>query len=272
VLAGASSAGQADVETMRRDVATLRGTEERVPYASVQAGNDRILYGVAGGSGHQMVVVQLRRMLAQRPFASRDVTAVEQFIRQHEERIVAAAFNGDAHLAHRDGADEPIAFVVDGSGAVIGSPEEPADAAGSVRALFTVADGTPPLLAPVLTELLAAHRAGAPPADLIAVLPFALVRLMPLQRGDDRERYIVIVEWIRGRASFDVAALHYAISKRELQVLAAILRGDSVATIAASLAISESTVVFHVKRMEQKTETRNRSELAARMLGWEKSA
>jgi DNA-binding NarL/FixJ family response regulator len=50
------------------------------------------------------------------------------------------------------------------------------------------------------------------------------------------------------------------------------LRGAAVAEIAAELSISESTVVFHLKRMLKKTLSKNRTELAARMLGYEISA
>jgi DNA-binding NarL/FixJ family response regulator len=52
-------------------------------------------------------------------------------------------------------------------------------------------------------------------------------------------------------------------------VLALLLDGKHVDQIAKQLYITSSTVQNHIKSMRDKTESRNRSELIARDLGWE---
>ena len=65
------------------------------------------------------------------------------------------------------------------------------------------------------------------------------------------------------------AAARFHISPREIQVLALLLDGNHLDQIAKHLFITSSTVQDHIKSMLDKTESRNRSELIARILGWE---
>ena len=66
-------------------------------------------------------------------------------------------------------------------------------------------------------------------------------------------------------------ATRYHISPREVQVLALLLDGNHLDQIADQLSITSSTVQDHIKSMLDKTGSRNRSELIARVLGWELS-
>jgi DNA-binding CsgD family transcriptional regulator len=65
------------------------------------------------------------------------------------------------------------------------------------------------------------------------------------------------------------AASRFHISPREVQVLALLLDGNHLDEIARQLHITSSTVQDHIKSMLDKTESGNRSELIARVLGWE---
>jgi DNA-binding CsgD family transcriptional regulator len=65
------------------------------------------------------------------------------------------------------------------------------------------------------------------------------------------------------------AATRFHISAREVQVLALLLDGEHLDEIASRLSITSSTVQDHIKSMLDKTGSRNRSELIARVLGWE---
>ena len=65
------------------------------------------------------------------------------------------------------------------------------------------------------------------------------------------------------------AAARYHISPREVQVLALLLDGKHLDQISDQLHITSSTVQDHIKSMLDRTESRNRSELIARVLGWE---
>ena len=69
------------------------------------------------------------------------------------------------------------------------------------------------------------------------------------------------------RATLRETAVLYGISDREMQVVNAMLEGLHVTEIAQEMGISDSTVVFHMKRMLVKTGARNRVQLAALMLG-----
>jgi two-component system response regulator DesR len=65
------------------------------------------------------------------------------------------------------------------------------------------------------------------------------------------------------------AAARFLISPREVQVLSLLLDGATIDEIGKRLFITTSTVQDHIRNMVLKTGTKNRSELIARMLGWE---
>jgi DNA-binding CsgD family transcriptional regulator len=71
--------------------------------------------------------------------------------------------------------------------------------------------------------------------------------------------------------SLTEVALRFHISPREVQVLALLCDGRRLVQIAKQLQITSSTVQDHIKSMLDKTDSRNRSELIARVLGWESS-
>jgi DNA-binding CsgD family transcriptional regulator len=66
-----------------------------------------------------------------------------------------------------------------------------------------------------------------------------------------------------------VPASRFRITPREIQVLTLVLDGQHLEAIAKQLFITSSTVQDHIKSMLDKTESRNRSEMIARVLGWE---
>jgi DNA-binding CsgD family transcriptional regulator len=272
-----STSSPADVGALRAEVRLQRFTGAPMPFVSVALGADmrRSLCVIFGGTPERVAILRVSRGPAAKPFVARDGAGIERFFRQHSDGIAAAIFDGPArpgdHVAARRAA--PIIFVVDAKGALLSTVDEPDADTASLRAhLLPTAGEMPPILRPVVSELLERYKAGAPAGELISVLPFALVRLTPLRSRVPPVSLVVSVEWLRSRASLEATAAQYSISKRELQVLSAMLRGAPVAEIAAELSISESTVVFHLKRMLKKTLSKNRTELAARMLGWDIAA
>jgi DNA-binding CsgD family transcriptional regulator len=64
-------------------------------------------------------------------------------------------------------------------------------------------------------------------------------------------------------------AARFHISPRELQVLALLLDGAKLDEISRRLQIAYSTIAHHIRSMIDKTGSRNRTELIARVLGWE---
>jgi DNA-binding CsgD family transcriptional regulator len=79
----------------------------------------------------------------------------------------------------------------------------------------------------------------------------------------------VRIDRFRPTNSLTGAASRFHISPRELQVLALLLDGAQLDEIGQRLHITSSTVQDHIRSMVEKTESRNRTELVARVLGWE---
>jgi DNA-binding CsgD family transcriptional regulator len=99
-------------------------------------------------------------------------------------------------------------------------------------------------------------------------VPFLVVRTEPLC-GPAGLFIGVHVDRYRPQHSLLGAAERFHISPRELQVLAMLLDGCHLHEIAKQLNITASTAQDHVKNMLHKTHSNNRSELIARVLGWE---
>ena len=66
-------------------------------------------------------------------------------------------------------------------------------------------------------------------------------------------------------------AARFRLSPREVEVLPLLLDGNHLDQVATRLHITSSTVQDHIRNMLEKTGSRNRSELIARVLGWESS-
>lgn len=98
--------------------------------------------------------------------------------------------------------------------------------------------------------------------------PFLVVRTAPMS-GPSGLFIGVRVDRFKPANSLSGAASRFHISPREVQVLALLLDGRALNQIAKQLHITSSTVQDHIKSMLDKTGSRNRSELIARVLGWE---
>lgn len=99
-------------------------------------------------------------------------------------------------------------------------------------------------------------------------VPFLVVRTQPMS-GPAGLFVGVRIDRFHPPHSLVGPAERYRISPRELQVLALLLDGAKLEEIGLQLHITSSTVQDHVKSMLDKTGSRNRTELIARVLGWE---
>jgi DNA-binding CsgD family transcriptional regulator len=130
----------------------------------------------------------------------------------------------------------------------------------------------PTVLEQSVRELTAPWPASAVKEPGIALpVSFLVVRTHPLT-GLVGDFVGVRIERFRPPNSLAVPAARFQISPREVQVLALLLDGDHLDQISLKLNITSSTVQGHIKSMLDKTESRNRSELIARILGWESPA
>jgi DNA-binding CsgD family transcriptional regulator len=98
-------------------------------------------------------------------------------------------------------------------------------------------------------------------------IPGLLLRTAPMQSAS-RISIGVLLEPYVIRRTIEHTAVNLRVSSREREVLYLLLDGESISDIAAKLNIAESTVQDHVKRMILKTDSRNRVEMAAKILGW----
>ena len=134
---------------------------------------------------------------------------------------------------------------------------------------MTIAERLPGLLEDVVRDMTVAwpdeeirHPSVARPVS------FLVVRTRPMA-GPAGSFIGVGVERYHENNSLTTMAARFHISPREVQVLALLLDGNRLDQIAKQLYITSSTVQDHIKSMLDKTESRNRSELIARVLGWE---
>ncbi len=98
-------------------------------------------------------------------------------------------------------------------------------------------------------------------------VPFLVIQTQPMS-GPAGFFVGVRVERYRPPNSLTAAVARFHITPREVQVLKLMLDGQHLDAIAKQLFITSSTVQDHIRNMLDKTESSNRSELIARVLGW----
>jgi DNA-binding CsgD family transcriptional regulator len=98
-------------------------------------------------------------------------------------------------------------------------------------------------------------------------IPGLLLRTAPMQSASCISIGVLLEPYVV-RRTIEHTAVNLRVSTREREVLYLLLDGESISDIAAKLNIAESTVQDHVKRMILKTDSRNRVEMAAKILGW----
>jgi DNA-binding CsgD family transcriptional regulator len=132
-----------------------------------------------------------------------------------------------------------------------------------------IAERLPLVLEDTVRELTAAWSNDAANTPGVArPVSFLVVRTQPLS-GPAGLFIGVRVERFVPANSLTGVASKFHISPREVQVLALLLDGNHLDQIAKQLFITSSTVQDHIKSMLDKTGSSNRSELIARILGWE---
>jgi DNA-binding CsgD family transcriptional regulator len=136
-----------------------------------------------------------------------------------------------------------------------------------------IADRLPGVLEEAVRGLIADWHgeAGTQKTGIAHPVPFLVVRTQPMS-GPAGLFIGVRIDRFKPPKSLSGPAARFHISPRELQVLAMLLDGERLEAIGQKLHIASSTVQHHVRSMVDKTETRNRTELIARVLGWENAA
>jgi DNA-binding CsgD family transcriptional regulator len=266
-VGGAPSPRTCD-ESEREWAALLRDLhlrDEPLPALVVRSRTGGAMFLVFGRHGGPLGVIRLD-VDGTRGFRPAQIAATRRFLDEHGGALTHWIVDGAAPQWRRNSA--PVVFVIDEQLRPV-LAEEPALDDSPLHALYRPRHGqAPPLLAGTLTQLVGELAASPRGAAVSRALPFAFVRLARLVGGSS-PFFLVSVEPARRRATVLRAMTRYGLSRREGQVLGEVLRGASSTEIGESLSISGSTATFHLKQLLRKTNSRNRTELTSRVLGWE---
>ena len=136
-----------------------------------------------------------------------------------------------------------------------------------------LADRLPAVLEETVRELVAGWRSDSETQDagIAHPVPFLVVRTRPMS-GPAGLFIGVRIDRFQPPHSLTGPAARFHISPRELQVLALLLDGAKLEEIGQKLHITTSTIQDHIRSMVDKTGSRNRTELIARVLGWENTS
>lgn len=125
-----------------------------------------------------------------------------------------------------------------------------------------------PIVERAVRSLIAQRSVGASNESRIIELDRRyVVTLLPL-RGASARLIAVRIEPFRRRNALARAAHRFSLTKREVDVLALILGGATSREIAGTLHITETTVQGYSKQLLNKTATRTRAAMVARVLEW----
>ena len=261
-LAAGEGDDDAECAALLRD---LQLRDEPLPALVVRSRSGGAMFLVFGRHGGPLAVIRLQ-VEGARGFRPAQIAETRRFLDEHGAPITHWIVDGAAPEWRRSSA--PVMFVIDEQLRPILS-EEPSAEDSPLHELYRPRDGqTSPLLSETLAQLIRELDGAARGAAVTRALPFAFVRLSRLA-GGSAPFYLVSVEPAKRRATVLRAMTRYGLSRREGQVLGEVLRGSSSTEIGDSLSISGSTATFHLKQLLRKTNSRNRTELTARVLGWE---
>ena len=161
----------------------------------------------------------------------------------------------------------PFTAVVSGEGKLHASDHR-AEFRKLLEGLGPTAPGClPELLVRIIRrKSVVALRTNEPAMTLIA--PDIVVGIMALESSGDGQSFACWLWRVNRNRILDRTKRRYGLTTREVQLLSCIIHGAPSAEIARTLCISSTTVEWHTKRLLVKTESQNRTEMTARVLGW----
>jgi DNA-binding CsgD family transcriptional regulator len=181
---------------------------------------------------------------------------------------------GDRAAIPKDGDTSSASYVLDSDlHIVLAWSGEDRRRVAITDATTRLDDRLPAVLEETVRELVSGWQddPGSRGAGAARPVPFLVVRTQPMS-GPTGLFIGVRIERSEAANSLAGPAARYHISPRELQVLALLLDGAKLEDIGRQLFITSSTVQDHIKSMVEKTGSRNRTELIARVLGWQSGA
>lgn len=226
-------------------------------------------------------ILTLLRTIELGPFTSSEIAMLTLALDSGSERLSSLRLNASAQARstadHRENAPNPLEmpegehYVLDQNLQIVMTWTSQEQRRASLTGLSTrLADRLPAVLEDTVRALIAGWQSD-PATRLPGVarpVPFLVVHTQPVT-GPAGLFIGVRIDRFQPPHSLVGPAARFHISPRELEVLALLLDGAKLEEIAEALNITTSTVQDHIKSMVDKTESRNRTELIARVLGWD---
>ena len=210
------------------------------------------------------------------PFTSSEISVLTLALDATSERLSALRLN--AHEPSPDGAQAPESsgesfYVLDSDLQIVLAWSSQDQRRIALTGLRTrLADRLPAVLEETVRGLVAGWKSDSSTQEVGVAhpVPFLVVRTQPMS-GPAGLFIGVRIDRFAPSNSLAGPAARFHITPRELQVLALLLDGAKLEEIGQKLHITSSTIQDHIKSMVDKTESRNRTELIARVLGWERT-
>lgn len=217
----------------------------------------------------QFGILSLLRNEELGPFTSVEIHALTLALDAAWDRLAGLALAEPEGAAMTGGDDAPMMHVLDRDlNVVLTWDRSQQERTAAVTALQArLAQRLPTVIEDAVRELIA-NWTSDPATQTLGVaypVPFLTVRTQPMT-GSAGLFVGVLLERPPGGRVFSRAARKFALSPRELQTLALLLPGATLPEIAQAMNITSSTVQDHIKHMLEKTGSRNRAEMIAKVL------
>jgi len=203
------------------------------------------------------------------PFTSLEIQALALALDSSTDRLSGLTIADASHDQVSSAAlDQPVMHVLDRDLNVVLTWDAQGRRDAATTAIRArLAQRLPPIIEETVRNLISAWTSDPATQHMGAAhpLPFLTVRTQPLS-GPTGLFVGVLLQRAPGGSVFTKAAEAYKLSPRELQTLALMLPGATLSEIADQMQITSSTVQDHIKSMIDKTGSRNRLELVAKLL------
>lgn len=223
---------------------------------------------VFAGMRREFGLLSLLRTEDLGPFTSAEIQALTLALDSSTDRLSGIPIaEASPSTASADKLDQTAMYVLNRDLAVVLSWDAEEGPTAAITALHArLAQRLPPVIEDAVRDVIKTWTADQQAIGVVHPVPFLTVRVQPLS-GVTGLFVGVLLERPPGGEVFNKAARAFNLSPRELETLAHLLKGEALDEVAEAMHIASSTVQDHIKSMLDKTESRNRSELIAKVLG-----
>lgn len=203
------------------------------------------------------------------PFTSAELQALALALDSSADRLSGFTIAEASHDARPADTTDQAMYVLDRDLRVILTFDADEGRGAAITPLQArLAQRLPPIIEDAVRKLVrtwtsdpATQRTG-----MVQPVPFLTVRAQPLHGPTGVFVGVLLQRPGGGGQVFSKAAKTFNLSPRELETLAMLMQGSTLSEVAQMMHITSSTVQDHIKSMLEKTGTRNRSELIAKLL------